>query len=110
MNNSKLLLRLTPFKPPTHVTTTDISVEQNFNCVGVADNLPPPVGIRIHPYVKESKSSAIFVSDCDSIIFSFNVNVSETDPNGIALRNLDFLDLVEVVRISFLFYFIFLGS
>ena len=92
------------------MTTADISAEHNFNCVCIAFNLFPPVVIRVHPYVKESKSSAIFVSDCDSIIISFNFKVSETDPNGVALRNLDFLDLVEVVGISFLFYFIFLGS
>ena len=76
-------------------------MEQNFNGVRVADNLLPPVIVRVLPSVKESKSCAIFVSDCDSVIFSFNVKVSETDPDGVALRNLDFLDLVKVVGVSF---------
>ena len=77
-------------------------MEQNFNRVREADNLLPPVIIRVLPSVKESKSDATspcHVSDCDSVIFSFNLKVSETDPDGVALRNLDFLDLVDVVGV-----------
>ena len=80
------------------MNNTAISVEQNFNRVRVADDLLPPVVVRVEVRVEESKSCAIFVSDCDSVIFWFTLKVSETDPDGVALRNLDFLDQVEVTR------------
>ena len=52
------------------------------------------------PSVKKSKSCAIFVNDCDRVILSFTVKVSETDPDGVALRNPDFLDRMVVVRVA----------
>ena len=81
------------------MNNTAISVEQNFNRVRVADDLLPPVVVRVEVRVEESKSCAIFVSDCDSVVFSFTLKVSETDPDGVALRDLDFLDQVQVVGI-----------
>ena len=51
--------------------------------------------------VKESKSGAVFIGDCDSIIFGLTVKVSETDPDGVALRNLDLLDNIQSVKITF---------
>ena len=93
---------LTPVEPPTRVRTTSISVEQNFHRVRLADNLLRlPVIVRVRHSVKESKSCAIFISDCDGVMLWFTVKVSETDPDGVALRNLDFLDNVEVAQISF---------
>ena len=92
---------LTPVEPPTRVTATFISVEQNFHRVGVAHNLlRSPVIFRVVPSVKECKSCAIFIGDCDGVMLWFTVKVSETDPDGVALRNLDFLDRVVVVRIG----------
>ena len=75
-------------------------MKQNFNRVRVADDLLPPVVVRVEVRVEESKSCAIFVSDCDSIKFSFTLKVSETDPDVVALRNLDLLNLVDVGEIT----------
>ena len=83
------------------MNNTAISVEQNFNRVRVADDLLPPVVVRICRSVKKGKSCAIFVSDCDGIKFSFTLKVSETDPDDVALRSLDFLNLVDVGGITF---------
>ena len=83
------------------MNNTVIGVEQNFNRVRVADDLLPPIVVRVCPSVKKSKSCAVFVSDCDSIKFSFALKVCETDPDGVALRNLDFLNLVDVGGITF---------
>ena len=90
--------------PQTTVSPTSvaaISVEQNFNPGCVTDDLLPPVVVRVLASIKESKSSAIFVGDCDGIVFFFTVKVSETDPDGVALRNLDHLNLADVVGIKF---------
>ena len=40
------------------------------------------------------------ITDKDLINAEFNVKVSETNPDGFPLRNLDFLEEVEVVGIS----------
>ena len=85
---------LTPVKPPTRGTTS-ISVEHNIHHVRVTDNRVPPV---IVTWVKES--GAIFIGDRDSITTWFKVKVCETDPNSVALRNTDFLDMVKVAKIS----------
>ena len=91
----------TPVKLPTRHVTRAVSVEQNFNRFRVADNLVvSPVVVRVRLSVKESKSCAISISECDGIMFSFALKVSETDPDGVVLGNLDFLDNVEVVEIS----------
>ena len=76
-------------------------MKQNFNRVRVADDLFSPVVVRVEVRVKESKSCAIFVSDCDSVKFSFTLKVSETDPDVVALGSLDFLNLVDVGGITF---------
>ena len=75
-------------------------MELNFNHVTVADHLLcPPIVIRVDLSVKESKSCAVFVSDCDRVIFSFTDKVSETDPDGVALRNPNSLDGIIAVRV-----------
>ena len=85
----------------TLVNNTAVSVEQNFNRVRAADDLLPPIVVRVCPSVKKSKSCAVFVSDCDSIKFSFALKVCETDKDVVALRNLDLLNLVDVGEITF---------
>ena len=93
-------MTLTPFQPPAPFSKTSIRMEVNFNSVCVADNLLSPVIAPIS-IIQESKSCAIFISDCDMVKFWFTVKVTETDPDGVALRNLDSLDKVEVVGVIF---------
>ena len=40
------------------------------------------------------------IFDDDAIMFRFTIKVGEANPDGVALRNLDFLDKLEVVWIS----------
>ena len=101
MHPIKISLTLTPIQPPTLFSNTSISVELNFNTVSVADKPPIPQFPKIVRHACP-KDAAILVSNFDPINVSFNVKVSsEAHPDGVALRNLDFLDNIEVVLIVF---------
>ena len=96
---------LTPVELPTRHVTRAVSVEQNFNHFRVADNLvvSPVNGVVVvvgRVRLKESKSCAISISECDGITARLTLKISETDPDGIVLGNLDSLEDVEVVEIS----------
>ena len=90
---------LTPVKSPTLGSTKAVSGEQNVNGVCVAHNLRPPVIVRVLRSIKECR--AIFIGDSDGVISSaiVNVKVSEADPDGVALSNVDSSILVEVVDV-----------
>ena len=76
-------------------------MEVNVNTVCVADKPSIPHFPRSVSHACP-KGAAILVIDCDPISVSFNVKVpSEAHPDGVALRNLDFLVNVEVVLIVF---------
>ena len=75
----------------------------NFNSVCGADHLISPDGFREAWGNIVAKSGSIVHIRVypDDISISFTIKVSEAKPDGVALRNLDFLDNVEVVLIVF---------
>ena len=74
----------------------------NFNSVCGADHPLTPDGfseVRIDIVANSGAFGHIRVYP-DEISSMFTVKVSEAKPDGVALRNLDFLDKLEVVWIS----------
>ena len=84
--------KLTPLEFPTIISGAVISVEPNFDHVGVAFKLNP----RVIVLAKVSKYCAILISDFDKIFFCAQLKDSELHPDGVALRNLDSLEAIKI--------------
>ena len=83
------------------MSITYISVEVNFNTVCVAFK-PLTAHFPKINHLAVPKDAAILVSDFYPINIAFNYKgFSEAHPDSVALRNLDFLDNVEVVLVAF---------